>query len=190
MGFFMNPLVLFLISMLIGIYCYIKLNKWCIKSNINGFIKYIFLIGISFIGFILTFVMLVLVFNTNKNTENNIPKNSLNNSSKVPVSREVERSIVKGSSEYEKEIFYVAYCYGYSTAVPNNRKMAKFYSEKFDIYFYQVLEQADRNPYQFISWRDGMVKYKNIGIRSYSSNKNKTVDQKMCDTYYDLAGNI
>ncbi|WP_272677691.1 hypothetical protein [Providencia sp. PROV019] len=63
----MNPLVVFLVSMLLGIFYYIKMKKWCIKSNIKGFVKYVFLIGTSFIVFILSFFILALLFQKSNN---------------------------------------------------------------------------------------------------------------------------
>lgn len=63
----MNPLVVFLVSMLLGIFYYIKMKKWCIKSNIKGFVKYVFLIGTSFIVFVLSVFILVFVFHLSNN---------------------------------------------------------------------------------------------------------------------------
>ncbi|WP_272668288.1 hypothetical protein [Providencia sp. PROV038] len=65
----MNPLVVFLVSMLLGIFYYIKMKKWCIKSNIKGFVKYVFLIGTSFIVFILSIFILALLFQKSNNIE-------------------------------------------------------------------------------------------------------------------------
>ncbi|MEY1580297.1 MULTISPECIES: hypothetical protein [Providencia] len=63
----MNPLVVFLVSMLLGMFYYIKMKKWCIKSNIKGFVKYVFLIGTSFIVFILSVFILALLFQKSNN---------------------------------------------------------------------------------------------------------------------------
>lgn len=63
----MNPLVVFLVSILLGIFYYIKMKKWCIKSNIKGFVKYVFLIGTSFIVFVVSVFILVFVFHLSNN---------------------------------------------------------------------------------------------------------------------------
>lgn len=63
----MNPLVVFLVSMLLGIFYYIKMKKWCVKSNIKGFVKYVFLIGTGFIVFILSIFILALLFQKSNN---------------------------------------------------------------------------------------------------------------------------